>query len=91
MALEDAYVLSDLLGSIPKSSDIEKAFRAYDAIRRPRGQKQVTTSRECGRVLDFEGDGTGDDPEAIKAQFRTRWDWIWKEDLKRELQEAHKL
>ena len=45
MALEDAYVLSNLLGAVEKSSDIEREFRAFDAVRRPRTQKLVATSR----------------------------------------------
>ncbi|SLM35339.1 mannitol 1-phosphate dehydrogenase [Lasallia pustulata] len=91
MALEDAYVLSNLLGSIHKSSDIERAFKAYDAVRRPRAQKLVVTSREAGTVYEFEADATGDDPLAIKADLDTRWDWIWGEDLPKELEEARKI
>ena len=91
MALEDAYILSNLLGAIQQSSDIERAFKAYDSIRRPRSQKLVTTSREAGEVFDFEGVGTGDDGWAIKADLDGRWEWIWQEDLPKELEEARKL
>lgn len=91
MALEDAYILSNLLGSIHQSSDIERAFKAYDAIRRPRSQKLVTTSREAGEIYEFEGVGIGDDVRAIKADLDRRWEWIWQEDLPKELEEAQRL
>lgn len=91
MALEDAYILSNLLGLIQQSSDIERAFRAYDAVRRPRSQKLVTTSREAGKIYEFEGDGTGDDAEAIKADLDRRWEWIWQENLPKQLEEAQRL
>ena len=91
MALEDAYILSNLLGSIDQSSDIERAFKAYDAVRRPRVEKMVTTSREAGKITAFEGEGTGDDPQAIKANLDRRWEWIWEEDLEKELEDALKL
>jgi salicylate hydroxylase len=88
MALEDAYVLTNLLGKVQKSSEIEKAFRAYDLIRRVRTQRLVTTSREAGLMYDFQGEAIGDDVLEMKKSLDHRYDWIWSENLEKELQEA---
>ena len=88
MALEDAYVMSNLLGAIQKSSDIESAFRAFDAVRRPRTQKLVTTSRETEELYELEAEGVMDDVDKLRENLTTRFRWIWEEDLEEELAEA---
>lgn len=83
MALEDAYVLSKLLGQTQAPSDIEKAFRSYDIKRRERTQKLVTTSREAGCIYEFHGEGIGDDIVTMKENLDQRYAWIWNEDLEK--------
>ena len=80
MALEDAYVLSKLLGQAQTSSDIDKAFLKYDIKRRERTQRLVTTSREAGCIYDFHGEGIGDDISKMKTNLDQRYAWIWNED-----------
>jgi salicylate hydroxylase len=89
MAIEDSYILSSLLAEVDDSQHLEAAFEAYDAIRRPRTQKLVTTSREAGQLYDLELEGN--DPNAVKANLLQRMDWIWKNDLTVDLAEARKL
>lgn len=91
MALEDAYVLSDLLGSVRTVEGIEGAFRVYDAVRRPRSQKLVATSRAAGQLYDFEGVEIGDDEDKIRENLENRYRWIWDEDLEVHLNEAKAL
>ena len=88
MALEDAFIMSRLLGSIHDAKDIESAFAAFDAVRRPRTQKLVTTSKEAGEIYEFEGEGLGDDVQKITQNLQHRYDWIWKEDLDQQLERA---
>ncbi|CAD6573689.1 MAG: hypothetical protein ASARMPREDX12_006203 [Alectoria sarmentosa] len=88
MALEDTYVMSNLLRAVQTSSGIEGAFRAFDAVRRPRTQKLVTTSREAGELYELEAEGVGDDADALRENLRTRYRWIWEEDLEQDLAEA---
>lgn len=88
MALEDSYVMSSLLGAVQESSDIEGAFRAFDAVRRPRTQKLVTTSRETGELYDLEAEGVGDDADKLRENLATRYKWIWEKDLEGDLAEA---
>lgn len=64
MAIEDAMILSRLLAAVNSRGDLEAAFKAYDAVRRPRTQRLVESSRRVARVYDFEdeevvGGGTG--------------------------------
>lgn len=88
MALEDAYIMSGLLAAVQRSSDIESAFRAFDAVRRPRTQKLVSTSREAGGLYALEAEGVGDDPDKVREQLLRRYDWIWDANLEEHLAEA---
>ena len=93
MAIEDGAVLSTLLCSIRgrDSSKLERAFHAYDAVRRPRTQRLVTTSRDAAMLYDFQKEGVGDDPELFKQDLVQRMKWIWNIDLAEHCEEALKL
>ncbi|KAL8797860.1 MAG: hypothetical protein Q9195_000212 [Heterodermia aff. obscurata] len=91
MAIEDAFVLSNLLGEVSHPNQLENAFQAFDQIRRPRTQKLVTTSREAGELWDLEAAGIGDDMEKFRANLHVRMDWIWDIDLEAHLREAKSL
>ncbi|KAF8863465.1 salicylate 1-hydroxylase-like protein [Acephala macrosclerotiorum] len=90
-AIEDAFVLSNLLGQVNSVNQIEKAFQAYDAIRRPRSQKIVTTSREAAAIYEFEDEKLRNDLDLIKRTLETRYDWIWDEDLPQQLRNAQEV
>lgn len=76
LAMEDAYVLSNLLGTIGKGEDLEKAFKIYDGIRRTITQKQVTKSRESGKLYEFKLEGIEDDPVKIIQNIGQRFKWL---------------
>jgi salicylate hydroxylase len=88
--IEDAYIMASLLAhsSIKTDVDIPRAFKAFDAVRRPRSQRVVSTSREQGHLYDFELLGVEDDVEKIGALLRTRSTWIWDVDLGKHLADA---
>ncbi|KAK6956529.1 hypothetical protein Daesc_001807 [Daldinia eschscholtzii] len=86
MCIEDCYILSHLIGAAQSTQDLDKAFQAYDEVRRPRTLKLVKTSREAGMLYEFELEG--DDLEAIERNFKSRMSWIWDVDLKQELEKA---
>lgn len=88
MALEDAYVLSSLLGHVRMVEELEMAFEAYDHVRRPRDMRLVETSRACGEVYEFLGPETSDDAQKIDENLSRRYDWIWEEDVAGELTHA---
>jgi salicylate hydroxylase len=93
--LEDALVLSRILGrlhqSIPtqtlstpsplRTKILEAAFQAYDEIRRPRAQKQVLTSQDCGEVYNLMDPVAGDDMVKSVENLNSRFSWIWQHDL----------
>ena len=91
MAVEDAMILSRLLAAINSRNDLEAAFQAYDAVRRPRSQRLVASSRKVARVYDFEDEEVGDDMHALKNYLEHAWDWIWNEDLDAQLETALRL
>ena len=91
MALEDALILSKLLASVNDVGGLESAFAAYDAVRRPRSQRLVASSRKIGEIYDFEDEVIGDNMEAMREHLEHAWDWIWNEDLGRQLENAQLL
>lgn len=91
MGIEDCYILGNLIGEANSVEDLDRAFSAYDQVRRPRTQKLVTTSREAGRLWDFEGEGVGDDLDALERNMKARMHWIWNIDLEAELERARDI
>jgi salicylate hydroxylase len=89
MAVEDAYILGNLLGSIDDKNDIEKAFTAYDALRRPRGTGLVKKSKEQGMLYDLEL--AGDDPERLRKELGQRLEWVWIFDITKDLEKARAM
>ncbi|KAI3326404.1 mannitol 1-phosphate dehydrogenase 2 [Xylariaceae sp. AK1471] len=88
MGIEDAYILGNLIGEAKSAEDLDKVFKAYDEIRRPRTQKLVTTSREAGTLWDFELEDHGDSIEAVERNMKTRMGWIWNVDLRADLEKG---
>lgn len=89
--IEDALVLSHILGQLKSPAALTKAFEVYDSIRRPRGQKVVKTSQEAGELYSFNHHECGDDMDKIVANFRERFLWIWEHDLQADLTKADEL
>lgn len=88
-AIEDAFILASLLGdeNTKSASDIPAAFKAYDAVRRPRSQRAVSTSRAAGLTYAFQGPA-GDDREKIQEELLRRYEWIWEEDMQKQEEQA---
>ncbi|KAI0135946.1 mannitol 1-phosphate dehydrogenase [Hypoxylon sp. NC0597] len=79
--LEDAAVLSHLLALVRTPDEIEAAFQAYDAVRRPRAQKVVVTSYEAGLLYTWRHPGIEDNMSGIVENANQRLHWIWQHDL----------
>jgi salicylate hydroxylase len=91
MCIEDVYILSELLSQCQTKGDLERAVHAYDAVRRPRSQKLVKTSREAGQLWEFEGEGVGDDLDAFEKNATTRMSWIWDHEIVKDLERAKEM
>lgn len=88
MAIEDAYVMGNLLSLISSPEEIEPAFAVYNKTRKERSQNLVTDSREQGQLYELE---LKDDPEWIAENLSTRMDWIWTYDLTQELEKGRRM
>ncbi|KZM22605.1 Salicylate 1-monooxygenase [Ascochyta rabiei] len=89
MCIEDSYILANLINEVNDVGDLERAFKAFDQVRRERTQKNVTTSKEAGMLYDFELHG--DDLDKIEESYLSRMQWIWEIDLEDQLEEAKKI
>lgn len=87
-ALEDAVILSTLLGEIRSPSELESALRVYDAIRRPRSQRIAASSRATGRILSGIAEGIGLDPVKMHDALENRWAFIHDFDINEHVKSA---
>jgi len=88
MCIEDVHVLSELLSACRQKEQLTNVFHAYDAVRRPRSQKLVATSKEAGKLWEFEGEGVGDDLDALRSNALSRMDWVWDHEISEDLMTA---
>jgi salicylate hydroxylase len=89
MCMEDSYIMANLIKEANDVEDVQRAFRAFDQVRRDRTQKNVTTSKEAGLLYDFEL--YGDDLDKIEEAYQTRMHWIWNIDLEAQSREAKEI
>lgn len=73
------------------TDDVVAAFQGYDAIRRSRSQKVVTSSKENAEVLCLSYPGIMDDGEKLKQTWRERFKWLWDIDLQEQADNAKKV
>jgi salicylate hydroxylase len=76
ISVEDALILSALLGQITSREQAPAALKVYDEVRRPRTQRVVKSSREtglifCGRNPEYTLDVAG-----VQGKLPSRWDFI---------------
>lgn len=91
MAMEDAFVLSQLIASTGDIANIESAFQAYDSVRRPRTQSCIKKSRSAAFAMDFLDPQVLDNSAALKETLQTSYRWLWHEDLEEQVAKAKKL
>lgn len=81
-------MLSNLLGDCKSIGDVEKAFEAYDYVRRPRSQELVKLSRLSGQTYSFFDDTAGSDVAKMQQVLQNRYNWLWDTDLEEHLKSA---
>lgn len=87
-AIEDAYVLGEVLSIVSSDSDwcndqIEDALKAYSNVRSPRSQKVLETSVEA---MDFwcslyRDDVTEEEIQHFARVAQERFHWIWHDNI----------
>jgi salicylate hydroxylase len=91
MAMEDAYMLSHLIVAAGNIDNIEAAFKAYDAVRRPRTQGCIQRSLDAALAYDLMIEGIDDDMNRIEERINESFRWLWHEDLEGQLRNAKQL
>lgn len=76
MTIEDALVLSAVLGRATSPKEACIALWVYDEVRRPRTQRIVESSRGTGLILAGRGEATGLDLDRLRGNVLSRWDFI---------------
>ncbi|KAI0197977.1 salicylate hydroxylase [Astrocystis sublimbata] len=85
LAIEDAMVLGALLAKVSSKNDFEHAFQAYDAVRRPRCQQIIDSSRETGHILCGQ---SGLRAEELRGLLAPQWNFLFGLDMSGHKQEA---
>lgn len=85
MSIEDALILSTLLGRTKTPREAVNALKIYDTTRRPRTQRVVKASHDHGVMWAGRGSETGLDATKLEKGFSGGWDFIHFFDL-----EAHR-
>ncbi|KAL8389036.1 hypothetical protein RB595_008840 [Gaeumannomyces hyphopodioides] len=97
MGLEDALVLQTVLAELAARPErgaaqlpaVRAAGAAYDALRRPRAQKQLEQAAEVGTMVLLRHERAGDDVEKNLAMLQDgRTDWLWFHDVNDDAREA---
>lgn len=88
MAIEDSYILSNLLGECSSGKDIFAALAAYDSVRVPRAIRVASESLENGKRLDLQGSTAGCDLDKLAGELNKVARWIWDLDLEEHLKTA---
>ncbi|KAF8580781.1 FAD/NAD(P)-binding domain-containing protein [Ramaria rubella] len=92
--LEDAYVLSRLLGSPLATRDtIPAVLLAYERVRLPRANKVILSSREARRAFEFlnEYNGGSNEKSAQALSRVSEWMWEGKGEPNDDVQEGERL
>lgn len=79
MGFEDAFILSRLMRPelVQSREDIKHAFRAYDAVRRPRAQELVRRSRRQGSLFCLQVTSVDELIEDMDSNMA----WVWDVDF----------
>lgn len=80
-AFEDAMILGALLAEFDSAEDVGVAFEVYDAVRRPRCQRVIDSSRETGLLFCGRNDEVGLDPERLRTALAEKWVFLHGKDL----------
>jgi salicylate hydroxylase len=75
---------------VKESEDVSLAFAAFDAVRRPRGNKNVVESRRTGKIFSLL-DPEHTDMREIAGGFPARMRWLWARDMEEQSGDAIRL
>ncbi|KAI1196095.1 salicylate hydroxylase [Nemania serpens] len=85
-ALEDCVILAALLGGINKAEHINKAFCVFEAIRTPRCEQVIRSSRQVGNILCSQE--KYETLEDWRKALEGRWKYLYDFDLEEQERES---
>lgn len=88
MSLEDAAVLSALLGELDDAQDVSAAFKAFSNVRRDRAEHIIAQSQDAARLLT--GQMSLDPAEIARREPQKWWRDIWSIDMDAHIRAAVK-
>ncbi len=86
--LEDALILSRVLGMVRSKDQFGAALEVYDEIRRPRAQSVVRQSAEVGLAYYLIDPKFGEDLVKITEEANHRLPLLWWHDLEADVKRA---
>ncbi|GJJ12598.1 hypothetical protein Clacol_006841 [Clathrus columnatus] len=90
-AIEDAYVLSELLGSHLTTLDtLVEALKVYEDVRKPVASHVLLGSQNAGRLYEFNGPPADHYP-ALAECISKQWDWMWASTPEKDVEHALSL
>ena len=87
-AIEDALILSTVLGHASEPADLERAFKVYEDIRRPRRERVAMESNKQGAKITGQLPGVGLDLDKLAKALQEPYDYLFTYDLDRAVNEA---
>ncbi|KAK4540391.1 hypothetical protein LTR36_009248 [Oleoguttula mirabilis] len=93
-AMEDAFVMAEVLSFVdklrPAEKQLEAAFKAYEAVRKPRSQRVLETSHEAFSIWTalYEKSLTGGKLQRFVEEAKQRFQWIWHGDIEGQAERA---
>ena len=92
MSIEDALILSSVLGRSKSQSEAKVALQVYDQTRRARTQRVVESSNGTGMIFTgTKADFDLYDIKQMKQHLKPRWDFIRFIDLTKDRDDAIEL
>jgi salicylate hydroxylase len=76
-ALEDAAILKTLFSQVHRPQYVAAAFKAFDAVRRPRCQRVIDSSRGTGAIMCGQDKELGLDAAKLAEGLAPRWGFIF--------------
>ena len=83
LCIEDSAVFAELLADrrVLTGEHLEALFATFDAVRRPRGNWLVQSSRRIGDCYEWRAEGVGSDFSKMEEEINRRNDVIGGEDV----------
>ncbi|KAI0015517.1 FAD/NAD(P)-binding domain-containing protein [Xylariomycetidae sp. FL0641] len=88
ISIEDAFLIGHLLGKISSAGEIDAAFKAFDALRRPRCQQVVDNGRRTGRLFCGQDEVAGLNAEKLSRELGLMFAPLGTLDLKSHKEDA---